>query len=213
MRKLALLVLPLLFLACQRDPGAPATLDLPGPAFDLQNASPSPDQSVVSRTEFTLVLWGTSDPSQDLLVRHFNAEDIDLCGGATPLPSIEIQWVVAPPATQRLAVTGEVPVYVYRLSDLPPPVNSGTVSPEFCAYLVSNWIYRGTSRYLQHDNDFDLSGVRTNAIIIDLTGTVFDRAGQRYAYRESFVSNDRPGSVDPPGPVSHYWSRHTLSIQ
>lgn len=210
MRKLAFTLIPLLFLACGREPAAPTTGNLPGPSFDFQNGPASPGGSGVLRTDYVLVFWATGDPSQDLLVRHFNAEDLDLCGGATPFPTVEIQWVVGQLATQRFAKSDDLPVYVYRYSDVEPPVNNfGT---EYCAYLASNWIYRGTSRYLQHDNDYDLSGVRTNAISVDLDGTVFDRAGRQYTYHESYVSNDRPGSAQPPGPVSHYWSRYTLSI-
>jgi hypothetical protein len=202
-----------LLLACGGDPAAPATGNRPGPSFDLQNGPATPGQSVVLRTDYSLVIWETVDPSQDLIVRHFNAEDLDLCGGATPPPLLEIQWVLAPPATQRLGTTGELPVYVYRLSELPPPANWGSVSPEFCADLASKWIYRGATRYIQHDNDFDLSGVRTNAITRILIGTVFDHVGQRYAYQEFLESNDRPGSGDPPGPLAHYFSRSTLSIK
>jgi hypothetical protein len=211
MRKLALTLIPLLVLACGREPAAPTTGNSASPSFDFQNGPANPGESGVLRTDFVLVNWETPHPSEGLTVRHFNAEDLDLCGGATPFPTVEIQWVVGQLATQRFAKSDDLPVYVYRYPDVVPPFNNfGT---EYCAYLASNWIYRGTSRYLQHDNDYDLSGVRTDAISVNLSGTVFDRAGQRYKYDESYVSNDRPGSAQPPGPVAHYWSRYTLSIK
>jgi hypothetical protein len=78
--------------------------------------------------------------------------------------------------------TGFIPVYVYRLSEVPPV---DVVTPEFCNSLKTKWIYRGVHQLLNHDNDFFGDPTRTNAFGWDAEGTVFDPAGGRHAYRES----------------------------
>lgn len=213
MRKLPYLLIPLLALACERDPVTPPAGGQQRPAFDQQSDPASPEQSAVSWTEETAQRWETADPTQDLIVRHFNAEDLDLCGGATPFPVIEIQWISTPLANQRTAFSDDMPAYVYHRSEVPPPSDWQNLSPEFCSALATKWIYRGTTRFRQHDNDFDLSGVRTNAITAQFTGTLYDHSGQGHAYRDFCAWNTRPSSLEHPGPAGHEWQRCTISIK
>jgi len=194
-------------------PFTPTNGSRQGPAFDLQSDPASPEQSAVSSTEETAQHWETADPGQDLIVRHFNAEDLDLCGGATPFPVIEIQWISTPLANQRTAVSDDMPAYVYYRSEVPPPSDWQNLSPEFCSALATKWIYRGTTRFRQHHNDLALSGVRTNVISRQFIGTLYDHTGRGHAYRDFCVSNDRPVFLDHPGPEGRYWQRCTISVK
>lgn len=182
MRKLALTLVPLLLLACDWETAAPTTQSLPPPAFAFENGPPTPGQGFVIRFNETLFLT-TVDVSQDLVVRHYNAEDISFCSGTTPLPLQEEQWILGPPDTEVwITMFRDEPVYVYRYSEVPPQA----VTPQFCADLVTKWIYRGVHSYRHIDNDFSLNGLRSNTIRADFLGQVFDNAGQRYGYWESF---------------------------
>ena len=99
--------------------------------------------------------------------------------------------------------TGVLPVYVYRLSELPPQ----DVSEQFCIDLTTKWIYRGTHQLTNHDNNLFGEPTRTNAFGWNAQGTVFDRAGQKYSYRESFL-----GVADPVRQRDHHFS-YSLSIK
>lgn len=182
MRTFAFPFVALLFLACDRQPTAPTTHALLPPTFEFDNGPPAPGQGFVVRFNESFYLT-TVDVSQDLVVRHYNAEDITFCGGATPLPLMEEQWILGPPGTEVLfTMFRDEPVYVYRYSEVPPQA----VTPQFCADLVSKWIYRGVHSSLHIDSDFSLNGLRSNTIRAAFFGQVFDRAGQRYGYWESF---------------------------
>ena len=89
--------------------------------------------------------------------------------------------------------TGTLPVYVYRLSELPPQ----EVSAQFCEDLVTKWIYRGTHQLRNHDNNLFGAPSPTNSYGWRAVGTVLDRAGKKYHYQESSSTVVDWGS-DPP---------------
>jgi hypothetical protein len=99
-----------------------------------------------------------------------------------------------------LVNSGEIPLYVYRLSEVPPVIVE-ELPPEllleFCAALEEKWLYRGTHHLILHDNNLFGDPTRANAVGVSAVGTVFDQAGEKYAYRESFtfVWDPRTGRV------------------
>jgi hypothetical protein len=122
------------------------------------------------------------------VVRHYNTEDIDFCGGSTATPTAEAQLVLTPGGAIYTWRTGVLPVYVYRLSEVPPQ----DVSEQFCADLTTKWIYRGTHQLTNHDNNLFFEPGRINSFGWNAHGKVFDRAGAKYSYLESFL-----GVIDP----------------
>jgi len=182
--------------ACEQAPSlAPAVNSPDGatPTFGTSNGPENPGNSFVFRSGGFLFLV-TEYPDQDLIVRHYNAEDIDFCGGSTASPEWEFQDVVTPRAVVDLAKSGTIPAYVYRISEVPSVID---VTPEFCSDLKSKWIYRGTHHILNHDNDVFGDPTRTNPFGFHAEGTLFDRAGGKHAYRELFfaVFDPRTGQV------------------
>jgi hypothetical protein len=193
----ALAVLSLLALgsACdQSQPLAPTSGEShPRPSFRPANGPSHPGHSFVFRQDIDLPFLVSVDESQNLVVRHYNAEDIDFCGGSSPTPTAEEQLVLTRHHAVETFRTGELPVYVYRLSEVPP----SEVSPQFCEDLVTKWIYRGTHRLRNHDNNLFGFPSPTNAFGWRGVGTVYDRAGQRHHYLESFFAVIDWG-VEPP---------------
>jgi hypothetical protein len=192
----SLLVLSLLVVvsACdQSQPVAPTAGESAShPAFGTANGPVNPGHSFVFRQDIGVFLTSV-DEAQDLVVRHYNTEDIDFCGGTSSAPTAEEQLVLTRHHATETWRTGELPVYVYRLSELPPQ----DVSPQFCADLVTKWIYRGTHQLRNHDNNLFGFPSPTNAFGWRGEGTVFDRAGKKYHYQESFFAVIDWGS-DPP---------------
>jgi len=180
--------------ACdQSQPVAPATEEsAPHPSLGTANGPVNPGHSFVFRQAIDLFLTSV-DEAQDLVVRHYNAEDIDFCGGSSPTPTAEEQLVLTRHHATETWRTGELPVYVYRLSEVPPQEES----PQFCADLVTRWIYRGTHQLRNHDNNLFGFPSPTNAFGWKGQGTVFDRDGRQHHYRESFFAVIDWGS-DPP---------------
>jgi hypothetical protein len=111
--------------------------------------------------------------------------------------------VLTPGAAIYVWRTGVLPVYVYLLSEVPPQEES----EQFCQDLVDKWIYRGTHKLTNHDNDLFFDPGRTNAFGYNGQGTVFDRAGKRYSYKESFLA------VLLPDPFLERNFRYNLSIK
>lgn len=180
--------------ACdQSQPVAPTAVEsAPHPTFGTANGPVNPGHSFVTRGSIDLFLTSV-DETQDLVVRHYNTEDIDFCGGSSPAPTAEEQVVLTPHHATETWRTGKLPVYVYRLSELPPQ----DVSPQFCADLLTKWIYRGTHQLRNHDNNLFGDPSPTNSFGWRATGTVFDRAGERHHYQESFFAVINWGSVPP----------------
>lgn len=180
--------------ACdQSQPVAPSTEEsAPHPSLGTANGPANPGHSFVFRQDIDPFLTSV-DESQDLVVRHYDAENIDFCGGSASTTTAEEQLVLTRHHAIQMWRTGEIPVYVYRLSELPPQEES----PQFCADLVTKWIYRGTHRLRNHDNNLFGFPSPTNVFGWRGEGTVFDRAGERYHYRESFIAVIDWGS-DPP---------------
>jgi hypothetical protein len=172
------------------------------PELGTSNGPINPGHSFVFRSNDGIFL-STVDDANGLVVRHYNTEDIDFCGGSTPPPTAEAQLVLTPGAAIYTWRTGELPVYVYRISEVPP----GDVSPDFCQKLKDKWIYRGTHKLTNHDNNLFFEPGRTNAFGYNGQGTVFDRAGRSYAYRESLLA------VLNPEPFIERNVRYVLSIK
>lgn len=162
------------------------------PAFGTANGPENPGHSFVLRFDAGVFLYGpggapfflvSEDQAHDLVVRHYNAEDIDFCGGSSPEPSSEAQLVFTPGAAVYVWKTGVLPVYVYRFSEVPP--FTGDITEEFCSDLREKWIYRGTHKLLNHDSDLFFDPTRMDAFGWHAEGIVYDRAGGKYAYQES----------------------------
>jgi hypothetical protein len=143
------------------------------------------------------------DDAQGLVVRHYNTEDADFCGGGSAAPTAEAQLVLTPGAAIYTWKTGVLPVYVYLLSEVPPQ----TASPEFCSDLKTKWIYKGTHVLSNHDNNLFFEPGRTDAFGYTGIGTVLDRSGRQYAYRESQLA------VLVPDPFKELTSRYTLTFK
>jgi hypothetical protein len=192
----SLLVLSLLAVvsACeQSQPVAPTAGETaPNPVFGTANGPVNPGHSFVFRQAIDVFLVSV-DEAQDLVVRHYNTEDIDFCGGSSSTPTAEEQVVLTRNHVTETWRTGQLPIYVYRLSEVPP----GEVSPQFCADIATKWIYRGTHRLRNNDNNLFGDPQPTNAFGWRGEGTVFDRAGKRYHYEESLFVVIDWGS-DPP---------------
>jgi hypothetical protein len=157
------------------------------PEFGTSNGPVIPGHSFVIRSNDEFFLTSV-DEANDLVVRHYNTEDIDFCGGGTAPPTAEAQLVLTPGAAIYTWKTGVLPVYVYRLSEVPPQ----DVSEQFCIDLTTKWIYRGTHQLTNHDNNLFFDPGRIDAFGWNAQGTVFDRAGKEYSYLESFL-----GVADP----------------
>lgn len=172
------------------------------PAFGTGNGPVNPGHSFVFRSNDGIFLTSV-DEAQDLVVRHYDTEDIDFCGGSSAPPTAEAQLVLTPGAAIYVWRTGVIPVYIYRLSEVPPQ----EVSEQFCQDLVEKWIYRGTHRLTNHDNNLFFEPGRTNAFGYNGQGTVFDRTGKKYSYKESFLA------VLLPDPFIERNFRYNLSIK
>jgi hypothetical protein len=201
-----LLVLSLLVALAACDTSAPVAPAGDGsgvhPQFGTSNGPVNPGHSFVFRSNDGIFLTSV-DEENDLVVRHYNTEDVDFCGGGTAPPTAEAQLVLTPGGAIYTWKTGELPVYVYRLSELPPQ----EVSEQFCIDLKTKWIYRGTHQLTNHDNNLFFDPGRINAFGWNAHGTVFDRAGQKYSYRESFL-----GVLDPKRERDLHF-RYSLSIK
>jgi hypothetical protein len=137
------------------------------------------------------------------VVRHYDTEHIDFCGGTVAPPTVEAQLVLTPGAAVYTWKSGVLPVYIYRLSEVPPQ----EVSPQFCLDLKQKWIYRGTHQLTNHDNNLFFDPTRTDAFGYNGQGTVFDRAGKRYSYREALLA------VFVPDPFRELNFSYTLTIK
>ncbi len=200
--RLRLLSLLVVLAACNGStPAAPTSAD-PTPEFGTSNGPVNPGHSFVFRSNDQIFL-ATVDETQDLVVRHYNTEDIDFCGGGTAPPTAEAQLVLTTGGAIYTWRTGMLPVYVYRLSEVPPQ----EVSPQFCSDLATKWIYRGTHQLTNHDNNLFFEPGRTNAFGWNAQGKVLDRAGKSYGYRESFLA------VIVPDPFRILNEKYTLTIK
>lgn len=202
----ARILVPLLFLACGREPTAP----LPSPSFAFDNRPPNPGQSFVVRTE-TSVYWTSVHPSEDLVIRHFDAEHIDFCGGSAPPPMVQEQWVpsIGLETFVWLATFKDQPIYVYRNSEVPPQA----ITPQYCDDLKNKWIYHGLHSYRHHDQDYVMNVPGANEIRTDFVGTLFDPAGDRYQYREFHMFVQHPDRVGGPSDHPEYLDFYRLVIR
>jgi hypothetical protein len=195
-RAQSLLVLLLLTLASCEEAQSPTPTAISSEgalAFSSASRPTNPGHSAVFRFEDVL-FFETDDPAQDLVVRHYNAADTDLCGGSSADPLWDFQQVLTEAAIVELAKSGTIPIYVYRFSEVPPFFEA---TPEICAALKDQWIYRGTHHIVYHDNNLEGDPTHTNAFGFQAEGTLFDPEGGRHAYRESLqvVADPRTGRV------------------
>lgn len=200
-----LILIPLLFLACGREPAAP----VPPPSFGFENGPPNPGQSFVVRTQGS-VYWTSVFPSEDLVIRHFDAEHVSFCGESAPPPMVQEQWAPGMPGTEVwLAAFQDQPVYVYRNSEVPPQ----EVTPQYCDDLKSKWIYRGLHSYRHHDSDYSMNVPGADEIRTDFIGTLFDPAGHRYGYWEFHMFVAHPDRVGGPSDHPDYLDFYRLVIR
>jgi hypothetical protein len=172
------------------------------PMFGTGNGPVNPGHSFVFRSNDGIFLTSVDD-ANNLVVRHYNTEDVDFCGGGTAPPTAEAQLVLTPGGAIYTWKTGVIPVYVYLLSEVPPQ----EVSEQFCIDLKEKWIYRGTHKLTNHDNNLFFEPGRTNAFGYNGQGTVFDRGGVKFSYRESLLA------VLVPDPFQELNFHYTLSIK
>jgi hypothetical protein len=184
MSKKLILILALVLGSASCDSSSPAApaLSSNSPEFGTGNGPSSAGPFVVRSNDG--IFLTSVDEAQDLVVRHYNTEDIDFCGGGTPAPTAEAQLVFTANAAVYVWQTGELPVYVYRLSEVPPQED---VTRQFCKALKEKWIYRGTHQLTNHDNNLFGEPGRQNSFGWNAQGTVFDRLGKKYSYGESLL--------------------------
>jgi hypothetical protein len=176
----------LVIAACEHSAPVAPTSERPTSVNPAASAAPAnPGHSFVFRSVGDIDFLISVDEAQDLIVRHYDAANIDFCGGSASVPPAEHQLVLTPGAAVYTWRTGFIPVYIYRLSEVPP---TEVVTPQFCDDLKTKWIYRGMHRLLNHDNDLFGDPTRTNPFGWNAEGTVFDPAGGRHAYREAFFT-------------------------
>jgi len=189
------LLLPLLFgLACDGSK-AVAPGGASGAELGTGNGPANPGNSLVFRSNDGIFL-SSVDEEHGLVVRHYNTEDIDFCGGGTAAPTAEAQIVFTPRAAIYTWKTGVLPVYVYLLSEVPPQ----DVSASFCSDLKTKWIYKGTHTLKNTDNNLFFEPGRTDAFGWRAQGTVLDRQGKAYSYMESLQAAITPVATGNPPP-------------
>lgn len=174
----------------------------PRPELGTANGPANPGNSFVFRSNDGIFLT-TVDETQDLVIRHYDAGNIDFCGGTAVFPTAEAQLVLTPGGAIYVWRTGVLPVYVYRLSEVPPQEES----PQFCSDLKTKWIYRGTHHLTNHDNNLFFEPGRTNSFGFNGEGKLSDRTGKRFSYRESLLV------VVAPEPFRVFNERYTLVIK
>jgi hypothetical protein len=205
MRRLALTLIPLLFLACSREPATP----LAPPSFGFENGPLNPGQSFVARTQSSFY-WTTVHPSEDLVIRHFDAEHVSFCDGSASPLIIQEQWAPGGPETEVfLALFRDQPVYIYRNSEVPPQ----DVTPQYCDDLKNKWIYRGLHSYQHHDQDYSMDNPGADAIHSRFIGTLLDPAGHRYGYWEFHMWVGHPDPVGGPSDHPEYLDFYRLVIR
>jgi hypothetical protein len=197
--------------ACDQSRPTAPTSDIP--ALGTGNGPDHPGHSFVFRSNDGIFL-STVDDAQGLVVRHYNTEEIDFCGGADVFPTAEAQIVFTPGAAVYTWKTGTIPVYIYLLSEVPPGQEP---SEQFCSDLKNKWIYKGTHSLTNHDNNLFFELGRTNAFGFNGQGIVFDQAGKKFSYRESFLAAITPTLTGNPPPNDIIGvernARYSLSIK
>jgi hypothetical protein len=149
------------------------------PSLGTSNGPAEPGNSFVVRLDGEPFLTSV-DEENDLVVRHYDAGNIDVCGGTSSFPTPEQQFVFTPNGAIMQFRTGEIPVYIYRLSEVPPGDPS-------CEDLETKWLYRGTHQLVARDNNFFAEPTHGNAFGYTGNGTVYDPDGQAYHYHEQFL--------------------------
>lgn len=150
------------------------------PTFSVADGPENPGNSLVFKFQ-NVVFTTTIDPEADLVARHYDAINAPFCDG-TDFPLQDIQWVTDPQhefeVVRRLVQSdGEIPVVIYRLSEVPPGL------PD-CDDLANLWLYRGTHRFRGQDNNLFFDPSHTNSWGWNAQGKVYDRAGDRFHYNE-----------------------------
>lgn len=193
----AFILIPLLLLACGREPAGPSPRFSVGSenGVSLENGPLNPGQSFVIRTQRS-VYWTSVHLAEDLVIRHFDAEHVEFCGGSAPAPVLQEQRM---PSLGFVLISWfrDQPVYVYRNSEVPPQ----DVTPQYCEDLKTKWIYRGVHSYRGHDQDVMMDVPGANQMRTDYIGHLFDPAGHRYVYRQVHMYVVHPDAVG--GPTDH----------
>lgn len=198
---LALLAtLALVASACERNPVAAE----PGPSGPAAVASitsgpANPGQSLVFRSGYDAEVSAV-DAAHDLVDAYYDPYVV--CGGGN-LATFAMQEVSNPAfaATVRhLQSAGELPVVIYRWSTVQDALNSGTLD---CEFLTTQWLYLGTARYTNTDNNVTFDPSRPDSWGWAGTGNVLDPAGGEHHFQEHarFVVDPSPVRVLQAGVV------------
>lgn len=162
------------------EPAAPETL-----AFDFLNGPEFPGQSHVFRfaADENWMLSTQSDEDQ-LFTVYGDPTVASFCGGAGN-PEFSIQWNNMEHALNIVALKKDFTIYVYEYFSQSPP--------DFCAYLATNWAYRGTVSYNEVFHRNRENGNRSWKWTV--TGVVTDPDGNEYSYFElQHLVRDATGS-------------------
>ena len=173
-------ILVVLAAACFGFPGCSETVSGPdsavpeGLAFDFLNGPEFPGQSHVFRfaADETWMLSTQSDEAR-LFTVYGDPTTQFFCGGAGN-PEFSVQWNDVEHALNIVALKKDFTIYVYEYFNQFPP--------DFCAYLATNWAYRGTVSYNEvfHRN----RETANRSWKWTTTGVVTDPDGNEYSYLE-----------------------------
>ena len=146
-----------------------------GAHFDFLNGPEAPGQSHLFRfgADEEWMLSTQSDQAQ-LFTAYGDPTEMFQCGGAGN-PEFSVQWNEIENVLNIVAGKKDFTIYVYEYFNVFPP--------NFCAYLESNWAYRGTASYREvyHDN----SGNGNRSWKWTTNGVVYDPDGNPYSFHES----------------------------
>jgi len=152
MRRLAFTLIPLLLLACGREPAAPAIL-----------ATPELNAAVTNQFEYAWpfrITWLDSQDGPDVALLGYDPADDFTCHDGAEVGGIPVlaHEVIAQDGfpfggarVQELVTTiGRPPLYLYRIADF--PADNAPFS-EWCEYLTQDWIAAGSWSAVVNDND------------------------------------------------------------
>jgi hypothetical protein len=157
MRKLALTLVPLLVVACDRGPTTPpATIT---PAFGATAAN----EFTYAWPERITWLDNQRPAAWDVYLLGYDPADDYTCNGGVNVGGIPVREHLLvtqedfPPGSQRdqalITIIGRAPLYMYRRADFLPP---SATDAEWCEWLKEGWIAAGTwTATLQIDNDLN----------------------------------------------------------
>lgn len=184
--------------ACDQTPAGPAQLAPADAAQYVGNGPAHPGMSPVFRfgNNQEVASW---DEAHDLVAAYYDPDVLCASGNQdlSTMPVFEMQ-VIALPMLQATMVhfqsAGEVPVVVFRLSEIMAFLATGPEDAEICDALTTWWLYRGTAKVQYEDNNNAFQPTRTNVWGWTGNGNVEDQDGNAYRYlnRARYVVDPEP---------------------